>query len=284
MYYSEHLMNLTKQEKSPVNKMYLSELNMKWKHFQELVGEPETTNEQLVESLSQYLAVLHNRKFSYNKIRSTGFHHNSPVFSPYYIHDLISALLQKQKILQSTGMEWGFNSFNYNFRLTGRFPEQNAENPDIRYLSTPPVLSLTQSLDLQYRVTGKRNFTKKQLKIPYLLFFAFKNPKADHFFMVEHYTAIAMKMSSLVKTFVVSETLSDPKNHLSEELPIKLFGMHSRNKNKSILSLNVTNQLDEAINKALKPIFAESVFKEKQVSKPRENKPRKRTSYKHKKK
>jgi flagellar capping protein FliD len=66
MYYSKILMDLSRQEKNPVNKMYLSEISLKWKSFQQLTEGTSATNQELAEALSQFLASLHNRKFIFN--------------------------------------------------------------------------------------------------------------------------------------------------------------------------------------------------------------------------
>ncbi|MCF7919047.1 MAG: hypothetical protein K9N06_03940 [Candidatus Cloacimonetes bacterium] len=267
MYYSELLSNLAKQEKSPVNKMYLGELHLRWKNFQELIEVPDSSNASLADALSQFLLTLHNKKFIFNKARNTGFHHTSPLFAAYYLHDLISALMIRKEIIKEPGMNWGFNSFSYDFTLTGSNPLENSINPEISKLQTPPVLSLTQKIEFQYRIAGKRNFIKTDVILPYLLFFAYKNPRAEHMFMIEHYAALAARMSRVARVFVICESISDCYCNFSEDLPISIFVLqdNKRNISKNAISVDVLDKLEAAVTEALNPKVADNTFLQKRI-------------------
>ena len=280
MYYSDLLKTLSKQEKNPVNKMYLSELNLKWKNFQEQIEDPEANNANLADALSTYLGVIHNKKFIFNKGRGTGFHHNSPLFSAYYLHDLISALLKRQSILNESGMEWGFNSFSYDFNLSGFSPQQSSLSPEIFKLQTPPVLSLTQKIDFQYRISGKRNFTKTEVVIPYLLFFAYKSPRTEHLFMIEHYARIAADISRAVKVFIVCETVTDCQSCKFGDLPISIFALRDPNNKQNNLQIaaEIIDKLETAIKEALSPADKIGIVKTIQQKIP-DTKPKLRKTY-----
>jgi len=270
MYYSDLLKTSSKQEKSPVNKMYLSELKLKWKSFQEQIEAPGASNADLAEALSTYLGVIHNKKFVFNKSRGTGFHHTSALFSAYYLHDLISALLKRNSIVKEPGMSWGFNSFSYDFNLSGFSPQLSSLSPEIFKLQTPPVLSLTQKIDFQYRISGKRNFTKTEIVMPYLLFFAYKSPQTEHLFMIEHYARIAADISRAVKVFIVCETLEDCQKCEFGDLPISIFALRDQNHKTNTLQLSteIIDKLDLAIKEALSPVEHMGIVKTVKINAP----------------
>ena len=277
MYYSECLSKLLKERKNPVNKMYLSELNLKWKNFQEQIEAPDASNADLAEALSTYLGVIHNKKFVFNKSRGTGFLNTSALFSAYYLHDLISALINRYSIVKEPGMSWGFNSFSYDFNLSGFSPQQSSLSPEIFKLQTPPVLSLTQKIDFQYRIAGKRNFTKTKIVMPYLLFFAYNSPQTEHLFMIEHYARIAADISRAVKVFIVCETLEDCQKCEFGDLPISIFALRDHNNDNNLqLSTEIIDKLDLAIKDALSPVEHTGIVKIVKINAPaQQSKPRK---------
>jgi hypothetical protein len=157
--------------------------------------------------------------------------------------------------VKEPGMSWGFNSFSYDFNLSGFSPQRSSLSPEIFKLQTPPVLSLTQKIDLQYRISGKRNFTKTEIVMPYLLFFAYKSPRTEHLFMIEHYARIAADISRAVKVFIVCETLTDCQSCEFGDLPISIFALRDLNHktNNLQLSIEIIDKLDIAIKEALLP-------------------------------
>ncbi len=269
MYYSKILADLTKQEKNPVNKMYLSEIALKWKNFQQLTENSTSTNSELAEALSYFLAAIDNRKFILNKTRGTGFTNNSPVFSPNYLHDLIAALMLRQPILSESGITWDFQSLDYNLSICGNSPVEITHSLEIRNQKTPSVLSLSLGVDYQYRITGKRFFSKGTLKIPFLLFFAFKKPASENIFLVEHYARMAKTLFHPAQTFVVCESLSEYPGCHFEELPIQIFTMlpESKNQNDQI-STETIDKLEAAIIKVLNYTPDSHLIQDDEIEKP----------------
>lgn len=252
MYYTKILTDLTRQEKSPVNKMYLSEISLKWKVFRQIADDPKSTNESLSESLTGFLAALHNRKFLHSKTRNSGFYSTSAVFSSNYLYDLTDSLIRRQVISSQKGMIWDFQELNYAPRLSTQNASELAKQPMIEYQKTPRVLSLALSLDFQYRITERRNFNKSSFKIPLLLFFGYKKLKSGDLFMLDHYVRIMREINGTAEIFVLCETLSENLEKEIEKLAIKVFVMQTIKKNrKEEISLEMVNKLESAIKEAL---------------------------------
>ncbi|MDP8210759.1 MAG: hypothetical protein P9M05_08085 [Candidatus Stygibacter australis] len=252
MYYSKILTDLKKQERKPVNKMYLSEIALKWKAFQQLTEEPSSGNKELAEALSKFLGSLHNRKFLFNKLRGTGFDEDSPLFSASYINDLISSLMSRQPIMSEPGIVWDFQSLNYRLALKGNNPVEITRSPVISSQKTPPVLSLTLNLDYQYRVSGKRNFTKEIFNLPFLLFFVIKNLTAVDLFNIEHYALQVKSTCHIAQTFIICETLEKCLECNYQEIPVKIFALHLESrKNRNQISVSMVNSLETAIKNVL---------------------------------
>jgi hypothetical protein len=252
MYYSKILADLKKQDRNPVNKMYLSELSLKWKNFQQLTEDTSSANADLAEALSKFLTILHNRKFLYNKVRNNGFHEDSPIYSANYMNDLIATLMRRQPILTQTGISWDFQTLNYKLALSGRNPHEITESPLFRCQETPQVLSLALNLEYQYRITGKRNFTKAIFRLPYLLFFPMKHPAPEDIFLIEHYAQQVKSTCRVAQIFLISETLDNCRNCHFQDLPFKIFALHTESKNNPYqISAMMVDKLETAIKNVL---------------------------------
>jgi len=252
MYYSKILADLKKQDRNPVNKMYLGELLLKWKNFQKLTEDTSSANADLAEALSKFLNILHNRKFLYNRMRNNGFQEDSPIYSANYMNDLISALIKRQPILNQTGITWDFQPLNYKFALSGKNPMTITETPLFNSQKTSPVLSLALNLDYQYRVTGKRNFTKANFRLPFLLFFPIKHPTPEDIFVIEHYAMQMKSFSHVTQTFLLCESLKNCQDCDFQNLPFKTFALLTENnKNTYQISPMMVNRLETAIKNIL---------------------------------
>lgn len=243
---------MKKQERNPVNKMYLGEIALKWKAFQQLTEDPASGNKELAEALSKFLGSLHNRKFLFNQLKKTGFVEDSPLFSASYINDLISALMSRQPIMSEPGIVWDFQALNYKLALKGNNPVEITQSPLISSQKTPPVLSLTLNLEYQYRVSGKRNFTKETFNLPFLLFFVIKNLTAVDLFNIEHYALQVKSTCHIAQTFVICETLDKCLECNYQEMPVKIFALHLESKkNHNQISVAMVNRLETAIKNVL---------------------------------
>lgn len=252
MYYSKILTDLTRQEKNPVNKMYLSEISLKWKNFQQAAENPFSSTELLSETLSIFLSALHNRKFLHTKVRGNGFEEDSPVFWPNYFYDLASALVSRLDILKQPGISWDFQEFNYSPVLQAANALEAAKLPLFHSKKTPQILSLTLSIDFQYRITGKRNFIKENFKLPLLLFFVHKKLDTRKCFEMENYALNAKKVCSFAETFVICESLQECPADYWHSMPFKIFAMGKADLyNQEVISSTVIENLQSAIERVI---------------------------------
>ncbi|MCF7911720.1 MAG: hypothetical protein K9M99_04270 [Candidatus Cloacimonetes bacterium] len=282
MYYSKILADLKKQDRNPVNKMYLSELSLKWKNFQQLTENPASANADLAKALSKFLTVLHNRKFLYNKVKNNGFHEDSPIYSANYMNDLIAALMIRQPLTIQPGITWDFQPLNYKLAISGKNPAEIAAAPLVGSQETPPVLSLALNLDFQYRVSGKRNFTKGNFKLPFLLFFPIKNPTMADLFLLEHYAMQVKSTCHTAQVFLVCESLENCKEANFQDLNFKIFALLTESEsNPYQISIQLIDKLDTAIKNVLyhSPESQLVIVKEKKKAAPAHPVPKTKTRH-----
>ena len=266
MYYSKILTELTKQEKNPVNKMYLSELSLKWKAFQQLTEKP-FINSDLADGISQYLSSLHNRKFMFSKIRGTGFFHNSKIFSANYLYDIVDALIKKQPIIHSAGIKWDFQSVNFGFEMENTCINDFVTKPKFNGFFTSPVLSLCLDLDYQFRIKGKKYFTKQTYNFPILLFYAYKTLNKEHLLDLIHVSKSIQSTCRYAKIFIVCESIADDLEALIQRLPIQVFVLiMSTSFNKKNISVEMINKLEEHIIEILEKSPSVHLMKDKKLA------------------
>ncbi|MFC1888095.1 hypothetical protein ACFLYK_04735, partial [Candidatus Cloacimonadota bacterium] len=82
MYYREGLNTLLSDKDNPVNRMYLHEIMLKWKNFEQKAEQyKEVSNEDLIKTLNDFISSISNRKYLYNASTKNGFKPDSPIYS-----------------------------------------------------------------------------------------------------------------------------------------------------------------------------------------------------------
>lgn len=212
MYYRNEIQRLLKDEKNIVNRMYLNEILLqvrKLEHAFSKSPEEEDYFFMMSETLSHFSQQLENPKYQYNRNTKNGFRKNSVVLSALYLEDFLDALFAKQKILKSKGVVWGRQSFSMNLIFNPYNLSIMEKDLCFDYKQSPQFLQLTQKLDFQFRITGKKVFQKFEVTFPLLIFFAFKNLYEEDLIKIEHYADKAKKSLSKSRIMIICEAI-DP--------------------------------------------------------------------------
>lgn len=254
MFYADLLEALLQKEPNAVNKMYLNELKLKWKNFEKVLNDKETSKEMLVKELNVFLKNLNNRKYKFTEISKKGFKPKSELFSPRYLDDLISYFLTKKNIMNNLGIQWGRQKFStglyYNPISFGAMEKSlNYEVED-----SPDFLALIQEIDFQFRITGKRRFNKHQLHLPLLVFHTFVNLGHDDLIRSEYYANMAKATFTKAKTIIVTETLDKELTPDVRSLPIEaVFVLRKQYYGEELkpISVDVVKEISELIDSLL---------------------------------
>ncbi|MCF7792804.1 MAG: hypothetical protein K9N09_02470 [Candidatus Cloacimonetes bacterium] len=254
MFYADLLDRLIPEEENPVNKMYLTELKLKWKGFEKILDEKKLTNELIVQEFNKFLKNLNSRKFKYLEGTKKGFKPDSEIFSSLYLDDFISIFLSKKSILKNLGIEWGRQSFTTGMNFNPLSFGEMEKNPNFEIDDSPMFLSLIQNIDFQFRITGKRRFNKYQLKFPLLVFHTFTNLDLNDLIRSEYYANMAKATFRKVKTIIVTETLDKELTPDVRSLPIEaVFVLRKQYSNENLMpiSFDVVERLSEMIDSLL---------------------------------
>lgn len=212
MHYRNELQRLLKDEKNIVNRMYLNEISIQLRKLEkELLRSPDQENYFLhvAEELSNFTKHLDNPKYVYNRSTKNGFRKTSAILSSIYLDDLLDSLFRRQKILKNKGVVWGRQSFSMNLLFNPYNLSVMEKDMRFDYKVSPPFLQLTQKVDLQFRITGKRLFEKYEITFPFLVFHTFKHLYEEDLIRIEHYADRAIKSLSKSRTIIICESI-DP--------------------------------------------------------------------------
>jgi hypothetical protein len=210
MVFTDLLQKMLKVEKHPVNRMYLNEILMKWRKVERAAEEFQKGAEPLenyLSALSEYTRDLQNAKYRVNKQSKTGFKSNSEIFALTYIDDLLTLFINKYEICRQPGVTWGYQRFSGNIRFYQKCLFLNRKQPDLEIEESPKFLQLTQQIDLQYRLAGKRTFSKHTLTVPIIVFHTYRTFLEEQFIRVEYYAKLARETFGKVKNVVVTESI-----------------------------------------------------------------------------
>jgi len=206
--FSDILQKALKNEKNPINRMYLNEINIKWKKV-ELAAEDFRMNggalDTLITALNEFSHDLQNPKYHQSIKNKGGFRGGADIFSAGYLDDLLNILMGQHPI---TGASWGYQKFSTHFKFYQKRLLLDDRPPTIEYRERPRFLMLAQQMDLQFRLAGRRNFTKYELQLPIIVFHTFHTFGEEDFIRVEYFARLAKQTFELGKTLVVTETLS----------------------------------------------------------------------------
>jgi hypothetical protein len=212
MYYRNELQRLLKEEKNIVNRMYLNEISLQLRKLEkELIRSPEEEDYfiSVAEALTNFTEQLNNNKYQYNRTTKNGFRKTSPILSPIYINDLLNSLFARQTILRNKGVVWGKQPFSMNLEFNPYNLSIMEKNMQFDYKDSPIFLQLTQKIDFQFRVSGKRTFEKYGVTLPLLIFHTFKHLYEEDLIRIEHYADKAKQSLNKARTIIVCEAI-DP--------------------------------------------------------------------------
>ncbi len=256
MFFNDILNKNLKSEKNPINRMYLNTITIKWKKVDKAADDlAQRTGgmREFVEALNDFSLELQNPKYRFDRSTKSGFKSNHEIFSVAYLDDLLTLLLNRHPMLQDGGIRWGYQRFCMNLR----FYQKNLfsdKNPDMQFPESPKFLMLSQQLDLQFRLKGRRNFNKYQITTPILLFHTFRNFMEEHFIRVDYYSRLAKVSYDRCKSIVIAETIDEnfyPELEDSNIDNIFLLRGQSRNGQTKSFSLEIVKLLDEKIEEYL---------------------------------
>ncbi|MDY6915682.1 MAG: hypothetical protein SVM86_05170 [Candidatus Cloacimonadota bacterium] len=211
MFYEEMLADLmNRKNTNPVNKMYLHEINIKWKNFAKLAESKEKpANEELVSALEEFINAISNKKYRYKPGSKNGFTKHSPIFSALYLADLITIFIERTGFFNNKGVSWGFQQFSKNICFDPSNLNTMHKDPGFCYEKSDPVLQLAQNLDFRVRPTGRRDMHKAQLVFPLITFHPFRNLTEQDFERCQTYANEAKKTFAKSKTIVICETVQE---------------------------------------------------------------------------
>ncbi len=251
MFYNDIIKKLMQDKKNPVNSMYLHEINLKWSIFEKLTEDITTLkNVEIVNAINNFVSAIRNKKYQYNSSTKNGFKPDSLLFSEVYLHDLISVLVERNKIINNQGISWGLQSFSTNLK----FNPQNlgVMDKDLRFEQeiSEKLLCLTQKLDFQFRIKGKRNFHKYEIIFPLIIFFTFKNLDETDFIKSNHIAQKAKATFERSKSIIITETINQefiPDVGSSSVDALYILRRQSSNKVLNPISTEVVDMLDNKI-------------------------------------
>ncbi|MBT4334057.1 MAG: hypothetical protein HOK80_03120 [Candidatus Cloacimonetes bacterium] len=251
MFYKEILSKMLKEETNPVNKMYLHEINIKWEKISNAIAASNGDNKEIVDMLNVFRGAITNNKYKFNKLNSKGFIAESSIFSVNYLNDLVSVIINRQKIIDHTGIFWGCGKFNMNYLFSPT--SFNSIQQDLRFeqSESPEVLFLGQKVDLHYRVTGKRNFEKHMSFLPLIVFHTFKTLGNDDMLYLNHLAYLSKNAFSKSRTIMLTEELE--KNFIPDisSTNIDHVCVLTKGNDDNKISVDAVNELEKLINNIL---------------------------------
>jgi len=251
MYYNENLEKIVIDRKNPVNRMYLHEILLKWKNFEKMAENPmETSNEDLVKALNEFIRAVSNKKYKFNSSSKNGFKPGSHIYSARYLDDLITVLIQRTKIFDNIGISWGYQSFSANLKFNPSNLCTMSNNPMFEFDHSAKVLALAQKLDFQFRISGKRRFNKHLLVYPLITFYTFKNLTEDDFITIEYYATQAKTTFEKSRSIIITETMDNnfkPDLQSSPFDAIFILRKQYRAASMNDIQLDVVNSLEKRI-------------------------------------
>jgi hypothetical protein len=212
MYYRNELQRILKDEKNIVNRMYMNEISLQLRKLEKsLAKSPEEEDyfPVVAATTTNFTKHLENPKYQYNRNTKNGFRKNSVILSALYLDDLINSLFANQKILSNKGVVWGRQSFSMNLTFNPYNLSIMEKDLCFDYKQSPTLLQLTQKIDFQFRVSGRKTYQKFEITFPLLIFHTCKNLYDEDLIKIEHYANKAHGSLNKSRTFVICESI-DP--------------------------------------------------------------------------
>ena len=257
MFYSEILSKMLKEEKYPVNKMYLHEIYIKWNKISKAIETSNGSNKEIVEMLNVFRKTIIGKKYKFNKNNSNGFIEESPIFSVNYLHDLVSVIMRRQSIIDHTGIFWGCGTFNMNYAFSPLSFNTLEKDLQFKQSFSPEVLFLGQSIDLQYRVSNKRNFEKYKSILPLIVFHSYKILKKENILYLDYLAGLSKNAFTKSKTIILTEKLE--KDFIPDISPTNIDSVCVLTKGSdNEISLEVVDKLEKLISEILNEKYSTS--------------------------
>jgi hypothetical protein len=211
MFFGDMIEEMLKDKRKPVNSMYLHEIKLKWGYVEKAVEQQKDApdNELVVEAMNKFIKALNNKKYCFNPKTENGFKRNEEIFSTLYLDDLITLLINRTGIENHKGIEWGKKKYTSSIKFLPKNFSELEHNPQFRMTESPEELQLIQNIDIQYRISGKRNFFKYQINLPLMTFYTCHSITQKEFIAYDYEAKIAKSMFDTAKTYIVLETLAD---------------------------------------------------------------------------
>ncbi|MDD3052039.1 MAG: hypothetical protein PHR06_12965 [Candidatus Cloacimonetes bacterium] len=216
MIYTDLIERMIKEEKNPVNRMYLNELLIKWKkvdaYFEkekkaDFENREETSNFYvgLASIINDYLVELSNPKYNFTNTGKKGFKKSADIFKPEYINDILTLIFEKLNISELPGVSWGYQSYTIKQRILPKRICDLTEAKEYSGEESHEILSLVQGIDLQYRAIGKKKFIKYNLKLPIIIFNINSSLEEEDFILMDFYAKQAKAVYDQSKYIVITE-------------------------------------------------------------------------------
>ncbi|MBW6516239.1 MAG: hypothetical protein K0B81_06460 [Candidatus Cloacimonetes bacterium] len=212
MYYRNELLRILKDEKNIVNRMYMNEISLQLRKLEKaLAKSPEEKDffSEVAYAMNNFSQQLDNPKYQYNRSTKNGFRKNSAILSSSYIDDYIESIFVNQKILRNKGVVWGKQSFSMNVQFDPYNLSMMEKDLRFDFKESPQFLQLTQKIDFQFRIFGKKTFEKYEVVLPLIVFHSFKNLYETDLINIEHYADKAKKSLGKSRTIIICESI-DP--------------------------------------------------------------------------
>lgn len=258
MFYSDVLDLLMKDKANPVNQMYLHEIEMVWKEVQKAITLSliSGTNDDMVHAINQFTEVIANPKYRYDKFKRKGFHHESPLFQPLFIADMLTVVFERTGILDHYGIKWGFQRFDLGPKYSPQSLLANEKKPEFSRYESNKFAMLTRTMEYQFRTMGRRNFEKSEQIYPLIVFGMFDRLDPINFTTCESQSRLAKEAFPNSKFIIICETLREgyvPKVDESDVDVLIVLRKQFFNKRKKTnkLALDVFNVLEKKINEFL---------------------------------
>jgi len=177
MLYLEKLKASLKAEQNPINKMYLYDLILNWNKVEQVyANNTESPISAIVATVSEYTKYLDQPRFLATDKKTYGFTADHDVFKPFYMYDIVELLLTSSGITENQqGMVIRNRPFNNSIHLQNDTFAEQSHKPFLELSFSGKYLHVGLEFEFQYRLKGKKNYTKGFLFMPLIVFYIEKS-------------------------------------------------------------------------------------------------------------
>jgi len=233
MIYGDKLKHALKNEKNPINKMYLNELLINWKKVEtSLEDTTDSPISTLVSAITTYTKFLSTNKFIYNDQKKCGFHDDHDVFKAHYLFDMLDRILADVGIKDTQrGLIVRNRAFNTGFVLEqGTFPVQS-QKAKLDFQSSNKCYYVGLEFDMQFRLANRKFFNKGKIFIPLIIFYIEKCYNEDSFNEINQLKKDMVCLNPHALLFCLTETVDKKFIHLYSGIEDCLYVLRACFKN-----------------------------------------------------